>query len=169
MRDGRPVLLSGLRRIVEVGCYLTILVKRSHYTIGLDPGVTERHGSWTLPSQSRRLPSPQRAQTPRFVLSPAAPSDLLASACICELTRARLFHVEKGLFSWKLEWSFFPRDLWRLIYLFLCLCFTPNEKEVEIIHFTLSIPFTACKMITKNKWRCKQLDYISYEIKIKLT
>jgi len=73
-----------LRRIAKVGCYLTILVKRSHYTIGLDPGVTERHGSWTLPSQSRRLPSPRRAQTPRFVLCPAAPSDLLVSACICE-------------------------------------------------------------------------------------
>lgn len=84
MHDGRPVLLSGLRRIAEVGCYLTILVKRSHYTIGLDPGVTERHGSWTLPSQSRRLPSPRRAQTPRFVLFPAVPSNPLASACICE-------------------------------------------------------------------------------------
>lgn len=146
MRDGRPVLLSGLRRIAEVGCYLTILVKRSHYTIGLDPGVTERHGPWTLPSQSRRLPSPRRAQTPRFVLSPAAPSDLLASACICELTRAQAtFSCGKRLIFLETRMAvlssrpltsnllvFMP-----MFYLFLCLCFTPNEKAVETIHFTV--------------------------------
>lgn len=60
-------LFSGLRRVAaKVGCYLTILVKTfaALYNRPRSRGVTERHGSWALPSQSQRLPSLRRADMP---------------------------------------------------------------------------------------------------------
>lgn len=63
----RSACSPGLRRVaVKVGCYLTILVKTfaALYNRPRSRGVTERHGSWALPSQSQRLPSLRGADTP---------------------------------------------------------------------------------------------------------
>jgi hypothetical protein len=72
-RSGQSDVCSldlGESPVVEVGCYLTILVKRSrHYTIGLDPksrSVTDRERCQASHGDCLHC----REQTLRFVLLP---------------------------------------------------------------------------------------------------